>query len=92
MPRLVAEGQKKRVTLRSLADECSFPGNDLLSRKLALEVPSVLKGLTAGFEMGPGVTPSLKSPRKLVLNVVKLAGQTLERSPGNGSIKTLTTE
>ncbi len=24
----------------------------------------MLKGLTAGFGMGPGVTPSLKSPRK----------------------------
>ena len=56
--------QKAGGSCEPPADECSFPGNDLLSRKLALEVPLVLKGLTAGFEMGPGVTPSLKSPRK----------------------------
>ena len=54
--------------MRPLADKSSFPGNDLLSRKLLLEVPSVLKGLTAGFGMGPGVTPSLKSPRKRLIN------------------------
>ena len=38
------------------------PGNDLLSRTLARAVPSALKGLTAEFGMGSGVTPSLWSP------------------------------
>ncbi len=47
-------------------------GNDLLSQEVALQVPSALTGLTAGFGMLPGVPPSLQSPRdyihKLVLN------------------------
>ena len=38
------------------------PGNVLLSRGLATEVPSTLKGLTAVFGMGTGVAPSVKSP------------------------------
>ena len=38
-------------------------GNDLLSQEVALQVPSALTDLTAGFGMLPGVTPSLQSPR-----------------------------
>jgi hypothetical protein len=38
-------------------------GNDLLSREVALQVPSALTCLTTGFGMGPGVPTSLKSPR-----------------------------
>ena len=33
--------------------------NDLLSQAAARQVPSALKGLTAVFGMGTGVTPSL---------------------------------
>ncbi len=42
------------------------PGNDLLSHTVASAVPSALRGLTAVFGMGTGVTPSLKSPGKLL--------------------------
>jgi hypothetical protein len=38
-------------------------GNDLLSQEVALQVPSALTDLTAGFGMLPGVSPSLQSPR-----------------------------
>jgi hypothetical protein len=34
-------------------------GGDLLSREVALRVPSALRGLTALFGMGRGVSPSL---------------------------------
>jgi hypothetical protein len=37
-------------------------GNDLLSHAVARILPSALAGLTAGFEMGPGVPPPLLSP------------------------------
>jgi hypothetical protein len=37
-------------------------GNDLLSHAATRILPSVLVDLTAGFEMGPGVPPPLKSP------------------------------
>ena len=40
-------------------------GNDLLSREVALQVPSALACLTSGFGMGPGVPTSHKSPRDL---------------------------
>jgi hypothetical protein len=38
-------------------------GNDLLSREVALQVPSALTALTTGFGMLPGVPLSLRSPR-----------------------------
>ena len=44
-----------------------FLGNDLLFHPVTRQVPSALEGLTAGFEMGPGVPPPLISPRKPVL-------------------------
>jgi hypothetical protein len=37
-------------------------GDDLLSQRVAPQVPSALTSLTAGFGMGPGVTSSLQSP------------------------------
>ena len=37
-------------------------GGVLLSREASLAVPSALKGLTSGFGMGPGVSPSLWPP------------------------------
>ena len=37
-------------------------GNDLLLHAVAHILPSALTSLTAGFEMGPGVSSSLKSP------------------------------
>ena len=39
-----------------------LPGDDLLSHTLAHAVPSALKGLTAVFGMGTGVSPSPESP------------------------------
>ena len=39
-------------------------GEDLRSQEVALQVPSALAGLTAGFEMGPGVPPPLDTPSK----------------------------
>ena len=36
-----------------------IPGNDLLSRGVAPEVSSALKGLTTVFGMGTGGSPSL---------------------------------
>jgi hypothetical protein len=37
----------------------SRTGGDLLSQEVALQVPSALRGLTALFGMGRGVSPSL---------------------------------
>ena len=44
----------------SLDDMC---GAVLLSREASLAVPSALRGLTSGFGMGPGVSPSLWPPQ-----------------------------
>jgi hypothetical protein len=38
-------------------------GGVLLSHEASLAVPSALKGLTSGFGMGPGVSPSLWPPQ-----------------------------
>jgi hypothetical protein len=40
-------------------------GGVLLSHEASLAVPSALKGLTSGFGMGPGVSPSLWPPGTL---------------------------
>ena len=45
-------------------------GNDLLSREVALQVPSALTGLTTGFGMGPGVPLPHKSPRDVFTTLV----------------------
>jgi hypothetical protein len=41
-----------------------FPGGDLLSHPVAQAVPSAVRGLTSGFGMGPGVSPSLWPPER----------------------------
>jgi hypothetical protein len=43
-------------------------GDDLLSHEPKLTLPSALAGLTAGFEMGPGVPPPLLSPTYSVIH------------------------
>ena len=45
-------------------DKAKIPGDDLLSHTVARAVPSAREGLTAGFGMGPGVSPPLMSPGK----------------------------
>ena len=44
-------------------------GNDLLSQGATPQVPSALASLTAGFEMGPGVSSLLRSPTDSILLV-----------------------
>jgi hypothetical protein len=39
-------------------------GGVLLSHEASLAVPSALEGLTSGFGMGPGVSPSLWPPQR----------------------------
>ena len=40
-------------------------GDDLVSHKVALAVPSALRGLTSVFGMGTGVTLSVRPPKNL---------------------------
>src|SRR5579872_6388668 len=51
------------MSLRALHE--IIPGDDLLSHTLARAVPSALRGLTAVFGMGTGVSPSPESPENL---------------------------
>ena len=56
----------ERKESRSLGDRLSLEemcGGVLLSREASLAVPSALRGLTSGFGMGPGVSPSLWPPQ-----------------------------
>jgi hypothetical protein len=46
-------------------DEKGLPGNVLLSRDPAVQVPSALEGLTVVFEMGTRGTPPPSSPDRL---------------------------
>ncbi len=55
-------GLSKRFLKRSQKEKAKGIGDDLLSRGVALRVPSALAGLTAGFGKEPGVPPPLKSP------------------------------
>src|SRR3990172_3755711 len=50
------------------------PGNVLLSRAVSSAVASGLRGLTAVFGMGTGVTPSLGSPGKPDCQKVRAPG------------------
>jgi hypothetical protein len=50
--------QKRRGPRRSGALTAKETGGDLLSQALAGQVPSALRGLTALFGMGRGVSPS----------------------------------
>src|SRR5919201_5725488 len=54
-------------------------GGDLLSREVALRVPSALAGLTALFGMGRGVSPPVLPP-KLSRTLSCLTSVWLERS------------
>ena len=66
-------------------------GSDLRSQEAALQVPSALAGLTAGFEMGPGVPPPLTSPRKaLPLSHVCVLTRARQASPPRSGCDTLT--
>jgi hypothetical protein len=49
---------------RRVSTENQLPGSDLLSHTLAHAVPSALRGLTAVFGMGTGVSPSPEPPEK----------------------------
>ena len=60
-------GEHGAILLPSELNKKSSVGNDLLSQGLAPQLPSALKGLTAGFGMGPGVPPSLASPTEHLL-------------------------
>jgi hypothetical protein len=77
MPSLLSVITKKYLQFKSLAITCSIqfsrnkcvsnyescsPGNVLLSRLPAEQVPSALEGLTAVFGMGTGVSPPPSSP------------------------------
>src|SRR5919202_6080590 len=53
---------KKRPAARSAAGREKLGGN-LLSREVALRVPSALAGLTSLFGMGRGVSPPLLPPK-----------------------------
>src|SRR5881275_2567561 len=55
-----AEKTKPRRALRLLG--VFIPGNDLVSHKVALAVPSAQRGLTSVFGMGTGVALSIQSP------------------------------
>src|SRR4051794_35184662 len=57
-------GRETKAPDRSGAFQRLLSGNDLLSHTLAHAVPSALRGLTAVFGMGTGVTPSPESPEK----------------------------
>jgi hypothetical protein len=48
-----------------------FPATSYSPTLVSRAVPSALKGLTAEFEMGSGVSPTLKSPEKIFGNWAK---------------------
>ena len=57
--------QKKSLRGTSEAFQVKiYSGGDLLSHVVANAVPSALRGLTAVFGMGTGMTPSLIPPEK----------------------------
>jgi hypothetical protein len=60
---IVTQGQQY-INTRGQGNKKSPLGNDLLSQRVAPQVPSALVGLTAGFGMEPGVPPPLQSPRR----------------------------
>ena len=56
-PEIDGRTQEKRQAMNLPFER--FPGSDLLSRGVAPEVSSALKGLTTVFGMGTGGSPSL---------------------------------
>ena len=59
-PKLMVAGGLAWVKLAAPAT-IKNPGGDLLSQGPGAPVPSALAGLTAGFGMGPGVSPPLSA-------------------------------
>src|SRR5258707_1891716 len=59
-PERILEGKKKRKpdSFRNQAFEIT-PGNDLLSHTVTHIVPSALRGLSALFVMGRGISPAV---------------------------------
>src|ERR1700733_11463409 len=55
--------KRKEPTPRGRLFSYVMCGGVLLSREASLAVPSALRGLTSGFGMGPGVSPSLWPPQ-----------------------------
>jgi hypothetical protein len=51
-------GSRKSESPLEAGSAC-YPGDDLLSHTVSRAVPSALKGLTAVFGKGTGVSPSL---------------------------------
>ena len=60
---LTFEYNAKRPTPKGRPLHEEMCGGVLLSREASLAVPSALRGLTSGFGMGPGVSPSLWPPQ-----------------------------
>jgi hypothetical protein len=61
--RLNGRNAKKAGPVTGPAFSDDMCGGVLLSREASLAVPSALRGLTSGFGMGPGVSPSLWPPQ-----------------------------
>ena len=67
-----------------------MPGDVLLSHTFTSAVPSALRGLTSGFGMGPGVSPSPWSPKLfrastagyLVIVIIPLNDRVPDRNSG----------
>ena len=55
-------------------------GSGLLSHGVAPALPSTLVDFTAGFEMGPGVSPPLLPPTPLYLRRFKVASGHIEHA------------
>ena len=58
-------------------------GDVLLSHDLPVAVPSALKGLTSGFGMEPGISPSLWPPK--LYGVISLGALTGSQVPDRNS-------
>ena len=63
-PRVTCAGKARRPAPQGPAFLLMVCGGVLLSHEASLAVPSALEGLTAGFGMGPGVSPSLWPPQR----------------------------
>ena len=96
-PRVGLEPTTTRLTAGcstiELPGSAKFPGNELLSHRVAPAVPSPLEGLTAGFGMWPGVSPPLWSPGILLaflhLQNCTMGSRSSPRPISTGQLKTL---
>ena len=59
----IRSGEKSKGRPRGAALTKVMSGDVLLSHDLPVAVPSALKGLTSGFGMEPGISPSLWPPK-----------------------------